>query len=211
MGPANRLLIAPVNRLAADRPPDSARRVHARRAGRPAGPQITEQDGTPYGMSREFFLSPEGRPCLSPPWGELVAVQGGHRRDRVARDARRPERAGELPRGVPAPTGSTNLGGPAVVGRRRRSSSARPSIPTCARSQAEGRQGAVEDAAADERPRDAARLHDAERAARWSRSSPAGTTRRSRSRARRCTSSRCRRTERTGSPARMHRRAAAIG
>ena len=27
-----------------------------------------------YAMSREFFLSPAGAPCIAPPWGELVAI-----------------------------------------------------------------------------------------------------------------------------------------
>ena len=35
---------------------------------------VSPQHGTPYGMSRQAILSPEGLPCLPPPWGELVAV-----------------------------------------------------------------------------------------------------------------------------------------
>ena len=35
---------------------------------------VSPQHGTPYGMSRQAILSPQGLPCLSPPWGELVAV-----------------------------------------------------------------------------------------------------------------------------------------
>jgi quinoprotein glucose dehydrogenase len=43
------------------------RRAHPER-------ETTEQRGAPYAMSRQFFLSPAGRPCVAPPWGELVAV-----------------------------------------------------------------------------------------------------------------------------------------
>jgi len=35
---------------------------------------VSPQHGTPYGMSRQAILSPQGLPCLPPPWGELVAV-----------------------------------------------------------------------------------------------------------------------------------------
>ena len=111
----NRLVIAPVNRLGAiirliPRAEFTAARQAAGRA------QITEQDGTPYAMSREFFLSPEGRPCLSPPWGELVAVRvdtGEIAWRSVLGDLR--ELVGLSAAAVPASTGSPNLGGPAVA------------------------------------------------------------------------------------------------
>ena len=35
---------------------------------------VSPQHGTPYGMTRQAILSPQGLPCLPPPWGELVAV-----------------------------------------------------------------------------------------------------------------------------------------
>jgi len=35
---------------------------------------VSPQHGTPYGMSRQAILSPQGLPCLPPPWGELVAI-----------------------------------------------------------------------------------------------------------------------------------------
>lgn len=69
-----RLLIAPVNRL-----PAIVRLIP--QAGFAAAqkdfPQreTTEQDGAPFAMSREFFRSPSGKPCIAPPWGELVAVK----------------------------------------------------------------------------------------------------------------------------------------
>jgi quinoprotein glucose dehydrogenase len=71
--PVNRLLIAPVNNVPAIvRLIPSAQFADARRA-HPAR-ETTEQRGAPYAMSRHFFLSPAGRPCIAPPWGELVAV-----------------------------------------------------------------------------------------------------------------------------------------
>lgn len=71
--PVNRLLIAPVNnvpaivRMIPAAQFAEARRTHPER-------ETTEQRGAPYAMSRQFFLSPAGRPCIAPPWGELVAV-----------------------------------------------------------------------------------------------------------------------------------------
>jgi quinoprotein glucose dehydrogenase len=107
--PVHRLLIAPVNRLPAvirlipTQQFEEARRAHPER-------ETTEQSGTPYAMSRQFFLSPAGRPCVAPPWGELVAVNAdsgaiawrttlGDLRDIVKLTA-------------PASPGSPNLGGP---------------------------------------------------------------------------------------------------
>ena len=69
-----RLLIAPVNRL-----PAIVRLIPQAgfAAARKDFPQreTTEQDGAPFAMSREFFRSPSGKPCIAPPWGELVAVK----------------------------------------------------------------------------------------------------------------------------------------
>lgn len=48
-------------------------REQAAEAGKFRG-DVSPQHGTPYGMSRQAILSPQGVPCLSPPWGELVAV-----------------------------------------------------------------------------------------------------------------------------------------
>ena len=111
--PARRLLIAPVNRLPAiirllpRARFDELRRAHPER-------ETTEQDGTPYSMSRQFFLSPSGQPCAAPPWGELVAVNAdtgsiawrttlGDLRERF-----------ELT--LPAATGAPSLGGPVTTG-----------------------------------------------------------------------------------------------
>jgi quinoprotein glucose dehydrogenase len=111
----HRLIIAPVNRLAAIiRLIPRADFMAARRdAGRA---QVTEQDGTPYAMSRQFFLSPEGRPCLSPPWGELVAVRvdtGEVAWRSVLGDMR--DLVHVPPAALPASPGSPALGGPAVA------------------------------------------------------------------------------------------------
>ncbi len=110
--PKNRLLIVPINRL-----PSVVRLIPQAQfeSARKAFPsrETTEQRGAPYGMSREFFLSPSGAPCLAPPWGELVAVHAD---------------SGEIAWRVPlgdlrnmgwgksdVPTGSPNLGGPATT------------------------------------------------------------------------------------------------
>ena len=146
----NRLVIAPVNRLGTIITLiPRARFTEARQgAGRA---QVTEQDGTPYAMSRQFFFSPEGRPCLSPPWGELVAVRVdtgeiawrsvlGDLRDLVG-----------LPAGVvPGATGSPSLADRG--GAWRRVFIAATSIPICARSPPPTAR-AVEGAAADQCPR----------------------------------------------------------
>jgi quinoprotein glucose dehydrogenase len=71
--PTQRLLIAPVNRLPAiirlipHAGFDEAQKKFPAR-------ETTEQDGTPFAMSREFFRSASGKPCVAPPWGELVAI-----------------------------------------------------------------------------------------------------------------------------------------
>jgi quinoprotein glucose dehydrogenase len=110
---ANRLIIAPVNRLPAvvrllPREEFSRARKEAR------GAEVTEQEGTPYAMSRQFFLSPSGVPCTAPPWGELVAVHAD------SGDIAWRTTLGDMRNIVPAieggPTGAPNLGGPAVTG-----------------------------------------------------------------------------------------------
>jgi quinoprotein glucose dehydrogenase len=101
--PVNRLLIAPVNnfpaimRLIPRAKFDEARKSHPDR-------ETTAQDGTAYSMSRHFFLSPSGTPCIRPPWGELIAVH--------------PD-SGKISWRVPlgeigGAKGSINLGGPAT-------------------------------------------------------------------------------------------------
>jgi quinoprotein glucose dehydrogenase len=108
-----RLLIAPVNRLPAiirlipqDRLAD-ARRAFPKR-------ETTAQRGAPYAMSREFFLSPGGVPCIAPPWGELVAIHAdtGELAWHVPfGDLRDQFKASSLPMPLTPP----NLGGPATT------------------------------------------------------------------------------------------------
>lgn len=38
------------------------------------GSDVSSPDGSPYGVLREWLLSPLGSPCTAPPWGELIAV-----------------------------------------------------------------------------------------------------------------------------------------
>jgi quinoprotein glucose dehydrogenase len=107
--PVRRLLIAPVNRLPAvvrlipREQFDKEKKAHPER-------ETTEQDGTPYSMSRQFFMSPSGAPCIAPPWGELVAVQAdtGNVAWRVPLGDLRNVITGS----GESPTGSPNLGGP---------------------------------------------------------------------------------------------------
>jgi quinoprotein glucose dehydrogenase len=68
-----RLLIAPVNRLPAIIRLMPRAEFAAAKKDFPER-ETTEQDGTPFAMSREFLRSPSGKPCIAPPWGELVAV-----------------------------------------------------------------------------------------------------------------------------------------
>ena len=39
------------------------------------GTDVSAAAGTPYGVHREWLLSPWGAPCNAPPWGELVAIK----------------------------------------------------------------------------------------------------------------------------------------
>ncbi len=110
--PVHRLLIAPVNRLPAvvrllpRAQFDEQKRAHPER-------ETTEQDGTPYSMSRQFFLSPAGRPCVGPPWGELVAVDAD--RGTIAWHVVLGDMRESLSVKLPAPTGAPNLGGPVAT------------------------------------------------------------------------------------------------
>ena len=106
--PVNRLIIAPVNR-----------RVHVIRLiprsefwyerRQHPNTEITEQEGAPFSMSREFFNAPSGIPCTRPPWGELVAVSP----DMGTIEWHVP--LGELPLKGTTVSGLPNLGGPATT------------------------------------------------------------------------------------------------
>ena len=110
--PINRFIIAPVNRLPAIiRLLPRADYDRVRKAN--PGMEITEQDGTPFSMSRQFFRAPSGIPCVAPPWGELVAV-GADTGDIAWRTTLGDLRdALGLPPGPP--TGSPNLGGAVIT------------------------------------------------------------------------------------------------
>jgi quinoprotein glucose dehydrogenase len=107
-----RLLIAPVNLLPAIIRLIPRAKFEEVRSKFPRR-ETTEQDGTPFAMSREFFRAPSGKPCTAPPWGELVAISVDNG-DVVWRVP-----LGTLPGsdsgGAGAPAGSPNLGGPATT------------------------------------------------------------------------------------------------
>ena len=75
--PQRQLFVTNVNNLAMEVhliPRDEyLRHEQAAEAGKYRG-DVSPQHGTPYGMSRQAIVSPQGLPCLPPPWGELVAV-----------------------------------------------------------------------------------------------------------------------------------------
>ena len=109
---ARRLLIAPVNRLPAIiRLIPRARFSELKRAF--PGRETTEQDGTPYAMSRQFFLSPSERPCVAPPWGELVAIHADT--GKIAWRVPLGDLRELVKMTAPAPTGAPNLGGPVAT------------------------------------------------------------------------------------------------
>jgi quinoprotein glucose dehydrogenase len=110
--PATRTIIAPVNRIPAIvRLVPSADFARTRSAN--PGLEITEQRGTPFAMSRQFFLSPSDVPCVAPPWGELVAIHAdtGETAWRTTLgDLRSVLKLTSVP-----PTGALNLGGPVTT------------------------------------------------------------------------------------------------
>jgi quinoprotein glucose dehydrogenase len=71
--PVRRLLVIPANnipsivRLIPQADFDTARRARL-------GPEYARQSGAPFGVSRTFFISPAGSPCIKPPWGTLTAI-----------------------------------------------------------------------------------------------------------------------------------------
>jgi len=110
--PITRTIIAPVNRIPAIvRLVPSADFARTRRDS--PGIEVTEQRGAPFAMSRRFFLSPSGVPCVAPPWGELVAVHADTGETAWRTTLGDLRSAFELT-SVP-PTGALNLGGPVTT------------------------------------------------------------------------------------------------
>ena len=77
------------------------------------GVEITAQEGTPYAMRREAFLSSLGLPCNPPPWGTLAAI------DLQSGDILWQDPFGTVRDLAPVPLkikyGVPNLGGPIVT------------------------------------------------------------------------------------------------
>jgi quinoprotein glucose dehydrogenase len=77
------------------------------------GTDVSAAEGTPYGVHREWLLSPFGAPCSAPPWGELVAVSlvDGSVKWRVP--------LGSIEKSLPIRfewnLGTPNLGGPIIT------------------------------------------------------------------------------------------------
>ena len=71
------------------------------------------QAGAPYGMFRQFLVSPSGFPCSPPPWGQLVAL------DLETESIRWQVPLGSMQgfggASTAVPPGSVNLGGPIVT------------------------------------------------------------------------------------------------
>jgi quinoprotein glucose dehydrogenase len=76
--------------------------------------ELSPQEGTPYGLYREGFLSPLALPCTKPPWGTLAAVD--LERGEIAWQ----RRIGTVEDLSPVPlrweAGTPNLGGPLATG-----------------------------------------------------------------------------------------------
>jgi quinoprotein glucose dehydrogenase len=75
--------------------------------------EYARQAGAPYGMFRQFLLSPSGFPCSPPPWGQLVAL------DLATESIRWHVPLGSMQgfggASATVPPGSINLGGPIVT------------------------------------------------------------------------------------------------
>ncbi len=107
--PTTRTIIAPVNRIPAVVRLIPSADFEQTRKGNP-GIEITEQRGAPFAMSRQFFLAPSGVPCVAPPWGELVAINGDT--GETAWRTTLGDLRGALGLTSLPPTGALNLGGP---------------------------------------------------------------------------------------------------
>ena len=110
--PITRTIVAPVNRVPAIVRLVPRADFERTRRNNP-NLEITEQRGTPFAMSRQFFLAPSGIPCVAPPWGELVAIHAdtGETAWRTTLgDLSTAFKLSSIP-----PTGALNLGGPVTT------------------------------------------------------------------------------------------------
>lgn len=72
--PRDGMLVVPVNDFPAIVRMIPQARFREERKSHPER-ETTEQKGSPYAMSRQFFTAPSGKPCLAPPWGSLVGIK----------------------------------------------------------------------------------------------------------------------------------------
>jgi quinoprotein glucose dehydrogenase len=106
--PKTATLIVPYNRLAA-----VARLVPRAELSKASDErpdwETASQTGTPYGMQRNFLLSPKGTPCMAPPYGLLVGIDAntGQEKWKVP--------MGSMPFVASKDWGSPALGGPVAT------------------------------------------------------------------------------------------------
>lgn len=73
------------------------------------------QAGTPYGVTKNTFMSPLGVPCHAPPWGTMAAIDLQKRQvvwERPISTLQDTVAAGGVKVGVPVPIGMPTMGGP---------------------------------------------------------------------------------------------------
>jgi len=118
--PVHGLIVVPTNRLAAVIRLIPRERYHSEMMGEGGGHEavarggeFASQRGTPYGLWRDFLLSPNRVPCNPPPWGALTAIDAntGAVKWEVPLGS-----LPWLPKGAPDTLGSINLGGAIVTG-----------------------------------------------------------------------------------------------
>ncbi|MSV29069.1 MAG: pyrroloquinoline quinone-dependent dehydrogenase [Bryobacterales bacterium] len=73
-------------------------------------PELGRQEGAPYAMRRQQFLSAIGMPCVSPPWGTLAGVDAATGRIRWQAPLGTIRDLSPIP--VPWKAGTPNIGGP---------------------------------------------------------------------------------------------------
>lgn len=75
--------------------------------------ELAPQEGAPFAVKRELFLSPLGLPCTPPPWGKLVAVDLKDGSIKWARPLGTVRDLAPVP--LPIEWGTPNLGGPFIT------------------------------------------------------------------------------------------------